>query len=211
MTVLDAEGVIKFRADHTPCELDSDVDVRELEAYRRVLSRLGLVGRDPARYDGAGFGNVSQRLGREGSDRFVVSGTQTGGLSALSRTHYVVVVAASLVDNVVTSAGPVLPSSESLTHAAIYAASPAIACVLHVHSPELFEARARLALARTSESAAYGTPAMADEVARLLEGGALARRRVLAMEGHEDGIVAFGEDPARAAHELLDAFAAALA
>lgn len=205
-----SEGVIQFRVEHTHGALDTRIDVGALESYRRVLARLGLVGLDRERYGGAAFGNVSQRVGSNGDRRFVVSGTETGAFPVLSRDHYVLVVEASLPDNLVRSEGPILPSSESLTHAALYAASPAIGCVLHVHSPEIFAARARLDLPRTSEAASYGTPAMAEEVARLVARGELERRPVLAMDGHEDGVVAFGADPASAAHALLDVFAAAL-
>jgi len=32
----------------------------------RVLARLGLIGRNPARYEGFGYGNVSARIGPMG-------------------------------------------------------------------------------------------------------------------------------------------------
>ena len=46
----------------------------------------------------------------------------------------------------------------------------------------------------TGAEVAYGTPEMAMEVRRLYQEGELPRRRLMAMAGHEEGLVAFGRD-----------------
>ena len=58
------EGVIKFDARHTTEELNArkyGPVVRDLIAWRAILVQTGLVGQDPGRYGGAGYGNVSGR------------------------------------------------------------------------------------------------------------------------------------------------------
>ena len=69
--------------------------LREINAWRRILYLTQLVGRDPNRYGGFGYGNISQRLesfdGPAGERRFVISGTQTGNLAHLTEEHYATV------------------------------------------------------------------------------------------------------------------------
>ncbi len=197
------EGVIKFEALHRQAALSpGEAEVaRELEGYRRVLFALGLVGRDPARYDGAAFGNVSARVG----SAFVISGTQTSGAARLSPRDYAVVEACAIPENRVQSRGEVLPSSEAMTHAAVYAASPRVRCVLHVHAPVIFQAS--LPFSRTPLDVAYGTPAMAAAVTPLVQGGAAG---LFVTGGHEDGVVSFGAGPAEAAAALVAALASCL-
>jgi L-ribulose-5-phosphate 4-epimerase len=208
------EGVIKFTTQHTLGPLPRDADVAVLSGWRNLLFRLRLIGQDPLKYEGAGYGNVSQRLppypGERGRRRFLVTCTQTGGTEAIGNESYAVVSEYSVEANSVTSTGPCLPSSETMTHGTIYDLSPAIRAVLHVHAPEPWIARERLRLPTTPESAPYGTPAMAREVVRLWQHGTLQDRRVLAMAGHEDGIIAFGRDVEEAGAALIAVCAAAL-
>ena len=60
---------------------------------------------------------------------------------------------------------------------------------LAVNSPLNAEA---LSLPTTDRAVEYGTPEMAREMRRLYQSTALADKRVLAMGGHEDGVVSFG-------------------
>lgn len=193
------EGVIRFSAEHRASPLSSD-RVRSLvcalSSWREILAQTGLVGQDPARYGGAGYGNVSGRLppfpGDRGRRAFLITGSQTGGKQHLSPSDYCLVEAYDDRRNWVRSAGPVLPSSESLTHGALYDLSPRIRYVLHGHCPVIWRNAATLALPTTRESVEYGTPEMAWEMRRLYQTTSLSERRVLAMGGHEDGVVAFG-------------------
>src|SRR5262245_44647181 len=132
------EGVIKFEARHRPCPVRGEATGElacALTAWREILSQTGLVGQDPARYGGAGYGNVSGRLGpfpgESGARRFLITGTQTGGRRRLGLEDYCTVLACDDRHNRVVSEGPVLPSSEALTHGAIYDLSPRIRFVFH--------------------------------------------------------------------------------
>lgn len=214
------EGVVKFEAAHTAAALSSagrDA-VAALCGWRALLFRVGLIGQDARRYDGAAFGNVSARVGpfpgERGARPFVVSGTQTGAHADVTGNDFAVVTSWDMKRNRVTSTGPAAPSSESLTHGAVYDVSPTIRAVLHVHSPEIH--RAALASARsawpiTAEGIDYGTPAMALEVARLWRTTSLPDAHVFVMQAHEDGVVAFGRTVDDAGAALMRAFARCVA
>ena len=211
------EGVIKFRALHQRGELSrrqyGEVS-RTLRSWRKILFGLELVGRDPARYDGAGYGNLSARVSapssRRGSRSFLISGTQTGGMSELGHDELCLVSHYDVRLNQVRSEGPILPSSESLTHGAIYDLSPVIRFVFHVHSPVLWTARRELRLPTTPSEVGYGTPDMARAVQHLFQTTHLSDSGVLAMGGHEDGVIAFGHTPEDAGNRLLGQYAAAI-
>lgn len=209
------EGVIKFELDFTETAPLPEEDLREISAWRRIMWLLKLVGRDPARYEGLGYGNVSLRLPPFDVPplrrAFVVSGTQTGDLAELGSEHYALVTQCDPQQNRVTAEGPIRPSSEALTHGALYAVDADLRCVLHVHSPELWHRVAALGLPCTDPGAAYGTPAMAAEVARLCADPAVRAGGILAMGGHEDGLVAFGASAQAAGTALVNTFARALA
>jgi len=199
--VTNREGVIKFHLDFRPGPVPARDAIAELGRWRQRLHALGLVGQDPARYEGLGFGNVSVRC----AGGFWVSGTQTGGLAELGPQHYARVTAWDVAANAVTAVGPVRPSSEALTHAALYACDAALGCVLHVHSPRLWRAAPALGLPVTDPQVPYGTPQMSAEVARLYRDPAARARQLFSMGGHEDGLVAFGATPQEAGEVLLAA------
>jgi ribulose-5-phosphate 4-epimerase/fuculose-1-phosphate aldolase len=104
--------------------------------------------------------------------------------------------------NRVACTGPVQASSESLTHAAVYDADPAVCAVVHAHHPGLWR-RDLHRLPTTRADAAYGTPAMAFEFLRLVRETDFARVGVAVMAGHDAGIVAIGPSPESAATRLL--------
>jgi hypothetical protein len=201
----DREGVVKYRLDYTAAPPVNPGSIIELNAWRAVLFRLGLTGQDPRRYDGLAYGNVSIRLG---STAFLISGTQTGGMPQLSAEHYSLVTGFDLEQNFIVAEGPIAPSSEALTHAAVYRSGPEIGCVLHVHSSELWEKAEALGIPVTDRQVAYGTPEMALEVGYLVRA---SESPVIAMGGHEDGIIAFGGAVEEAAFNLIRCLAKALA
>src|SRR5205807_9807504 len=131
--------------------------------------------------------------GRRGQESaFLITATQTGAKSTLTENDVVVVDEWDLRKNRVVSRGSALPSSESLTHGAVYDVVPGARAVIHVHAPEIFTRAHVLHLPTTDAHVGYGTVAMANEVARLWRTSDLADVRVFAMAGHEDGVVAFG-------------------
>jgi len=204
------EGVIKFEVEHTRQELDGHRYgslACKLIAWREVMSKLGLVGQDPARYGGAGYGNVSARVGPasagHGRRAMLITGTQTGGRPRLALRDLCLVERYDDARNWVRSVGLIQPSSEAMTHGAIYDLSPAIRFVYHAHCPVIWRQARALAIPATDPSVPYGTPAMAQAARQLYASSTLSATRILAMGGHEDGIIVFGENAAEAGSAMV--------
>ncbi|MFQ5747816.1 MAG: class II aldolase/adducin family protein [Gemmatimonadota bacterium] len=204
------EGVVKFEVEHEdgPLEARRYGDLAcKLVAWREIMALTGLVGQDPGRYEGAGYGNVSARVGPPnealGRRAFLITGTQTSGQRCIGLDDFAVVDRYDYRANRVWSRGRARPSSESMTHGAAYDLGPHIRCVLHAHSPILWRRARALRLPTTSPTVPYGTPEMAGEVQRLYRETSLPETGVLAMGGHEDGILVFGRGPEEAGEVLL--------
>jgi len=173
----------RARADTRPFDA-----LAELNACRRKLLELRLIGLDS---NGIGFGNLSVRDGA--TMNFYITGSATGGLPKLSLTDCVRVVDWDFKKNWLRYEGTAIPSSESLTHAAIYESDSMTSAVIHCHDPAVW--RAILDRVPTSSKAvAYGTPEMAYEIVRLFKTSNVQSRQILVMAGHEGGIVAFGKN-----------------
>jgi hypothetical protein len=204
------EGVIKFELEHeaVPLEARSFGELAcKLIAWREIMALTGLVGQDPTRYGGAGYGNVSSRSGPAnaplGRRSFLITGTQTAGQRTLTLQDFSFVERYDYGRNRVRSRGRVRPSSESMTHGAVYDLAPHIRCVLHAHCPVLWGQAGRLRLPTTDTRVAYGTTDMALEVRRLYRDTVLPERRIFSMGGHQDGIVVFGRTIEEAGGVLL--------
>lgn len=205
------EGVVRYRAEHREEALPTTLAplAATLDAWRHPLRALGLLGRDPLRYDGHGFGNLSARAPSSGGGSppgrrpFLVTGSQTGGAEHLGLGGFALVERHDPAGNRLWSRGRVAASSESLTHAALYERSPGVGAVFHVHAPEPWRRRRELGLAVTDPAVPYGTPAMAAEVGRAWGRLGGPERGVLAMGGHEDGLLAWGPTPGGAGRALL--------
>lgn len=204
----EREGVVQYHLEYSPGNVVAHRLIAALDGWRTVLFRLGLVGgRDLSRYHGLGFGNVSRRKAGGG---FLISGTQTGHLPVLGEAGYCHVLQCDTLGNRIRATGPVKPSSEALSHGAVYAACVQAACVLHVHSPEIWNSATQLAIPRSSPEIPYGTPAMAEEVDRLCRQAPRDDRGLFAMGGHEDGVIAYGPDEDTAGFLLVATLAEVL-
>lgn len=199
-----AEGVIKFHLEHRQGRLPDDTPWRELESWRRVLWRLRLTGRDPQRYGGYAYGNVSRRT----DQGILISGSQTGGRTNLELTEYALVEAFDLPSNSVRSIGLTKPSSESLSHCAIYQAAPHAGCVLHVHHGLMWKHGNELGWFCTPADVEYGTQAMADTLGVWCAG---RESGIVVMGGHVDGVIVFGATISAAGCLLLNAWSTATA
>jgi len=204
------EGAIRFAYGLSPLAGAAlpDPVFAELRAWRRICRRLGLIGRDPRRYGGLGFGNVSVRDPVDAT-RFVISASQTGGARDLRAADLVRINACNLARFWVEAEGRKPPSSETLTHAMVYAADPEVRWILHAHSPDIWRSTARLELPCTDATVPYGTRAMANAVAALLA-GSTARPLVFTTLGHEDGVFACGADARGTGLALIERLADAL-
>lgn len=203
------EGVIQYRLEHSGVGLDraERTSAEALSGWRSVLRDTALLGEDPARYGGLGYGNLSHRVGARslprGRRRFVITGTQTSGVPELGPDGYACVDSWNAAKFELRSHGLVRPSSEAITHATIYDQGPHVAVVLHVHSPAVWTRASHLKLPVTPAGVDYGTPAMADAVASLFRSGRVWEVGAFAMLGHHDGVVAFGRDVDEAAIRLM--------
>jgi len=200
----EIEGVIKYQLQHTNRVANSRWNIVAINTWRTLLYQLQLIGQQADRYMGYGYGNISQRTQGE---QFIISGTQTGRLAELSIDNYCLVEAADLINNKLYSTGPCKPSSEALSHASVYAQDKKILCVIHAHSPEIWQATQALKLAYTPKDIAYGTPEMAYEINQLFNSGKLDQQLLFTMLGHEDGVISFGENFPQAAFSMINTLA----
>lgn len=190
---------VKFTFERTGAEIGRFDQLAELNAYRRKLLQLRLIGVDSS---GIGFGNLSVRDGA--TRNFYVTGSATGGLPRLSLTDCVRIVAYDFTRNWLSYEGATIPSSESLTHAAIYESDPSTSAVIHCHDSVLWATLLNRA-PTTSKAVPYGTPEMAYEIMRLFKGTDVRSRKILVMAGHEGGIVSLGKNFAEAFDILMRA------
>ena len=179
---------VKFTYDRAGAEIAGFDQLAELNSCRRKLLESRLVGVD---LNGIGFGNVSVRDGV--SKNFYITGSATGGLPELTSTDCVRVVAYDFARNWLRYEGAAIPSSESLTHAAVYESDPSTSAIIHCHDLGLW-ATLLDRVPATSKAVAYGTPEMAYEIMRLFKVSNVRSEKILVMAGHEGGIVTFGED-----------------
>ena len=205
----DVEGVIKYCLDHTQQAINLNYSIAPLNAWRKILFKLDLIGQDSDRYDGLGFGNISQRINKI-SHQFVITGSQTGMFDSITLEHMALVLESDIQQNCLSSIGFYQPSSESLTHASLYQLDMNINAVIHVHSPTIWRHTKILQLPYISAEIPYGTVQMANEVTRLYHSGLLNETSLFTMLGHEDGVVAIGETLEAAALKVIGYLALSL-
>ena len=189
---------VKFTSERTNGEFTPFDGFAELNAYRRKLRELRLIGVESS---GVGFGNLSVRDGATKS--FYITGSATAGIPELRLADCAKVVAYDFERNWVRYEGSTVPSSESMTHAAIYKSDAKIGAVIHCHDSGLWAVILNQ-VPTTSKTVRYGTPEMAYEIMHLFGVTDVHSRRILAMAGHEGGIVTFGRDLAEAFAVLTD-------
>lgn len=187
MSVHD-EGYVKFTNAHQFAAIPVEVP-EVLINMRNMLHRGSLIGMYA---DGIGYGNISMRVD---AHRFLISGTQTGAMFPANAEHFCLVTDARISENKVSSIGPVAASSESMTHAACYAAASEIQMVIHVHHAGMWQYFLHQA-PTIAEDIPYGTPAMAE--ALFAHVCALGSTGCAYTAGHTDGIFFFATTPENA-------------
>jgi ribulose-5-phosphate 4-epimerase/fuculose-1-phosphate aldolase len=190
------EGYIKYKFDLQKQVLKIDQSVFEnINHWRSRLYKKMWIGI----YDnGVGYGNISVRISE---NDFYISGTATGGKEALNADQYTIVDYYNIEQNYIKCKGLIAASSESLSHAALYSVNNSIHCIIHIHDSLLWNKYLNK-LPTTSTSASYGTTNMANALQECV----LQMKKnfgVIIMGGHEDGIIAFGENLEQA-YDLLN-------
>lgn len=190
------EGYIKYHCNWIKENIIQPEQILDINKWRKRLMDQGYLGM----YDnGIGYGNISVRLQ---DTIFMISGSATGGISALTTEHYAVVTDFDLSKNELTCKGMTIASSESLTHAAIYSCSKELNAIVHVHHKEKWNKLLHQS-ATTNASIAYGTPAMAYAIQDLITQQKVGSNNIIAMAGHEDGLISFGHSLEEAAMAFL--------
>ncbi len=190
------EGYIKFRCDWEKGPAISQNLLQSISWGRQEMYTQGLIG---AYDNGIGYGNISERLKEE---KFIISGSATGGFKKLASTHYSMVQKIDVQNNRVWCSGPIKASSETMSHAVIYQNCPEVNAVVHIHDLGLWKSIIHQA-PTTHASVPYGTPEMAKEIIRLLKQTDVRHHTgYFAMAGHEEGIIAFGKNMKHAINRI---------
>lgn len=195
------EGYIKFQVHWKEERLSEEKDFHALLEWRARMHSCGLIGVYP---DGIGFGNISTRMQ---GDRFVISGSATGALPELGCEHLSLVERVDVAHNEVFCRGPIVASSESMTHAMVYRALPWVSAVIHVHHRQMWDYWMHR-LPTTPSEVSYGSPEMARSVLDLLKHMPRRRPGLLVMGGHEEGLIAYGGSHEEAGRCVLNHLAA---
>ena len=202
------EGVRQYKLSFTP---SGRIDFKErelLDSWRLRLQEAGLLGRDPKRYGGLAYGNISIRRSKAPENSFIVTGSQTSDWAPDERDVYAEVNAANILTNSLSARGAIEPSSEALTHAAIYQALERVGAVIHVHSPKIWESSNRLDIKCTPESLHAGTDALAVSIYETLQENPKIPG-TLRLAGHEHGFISWGADIQSAGEEIFGLLKAA--
>ena len=192
------EGYIKFKANWEKSPALPLRFIKHLNHWRNILYELKLIG---SYENSIGFGNISLRFGT--SDHFIISGSGTGILETLKADHYSLVTNIDIDNNKLDCRGPIIASSESMSHGVIYRECADIQGVIHVHNKPLWE-KLMHKVPTTDNKAEYGTPEMAYEIIRLIHESDLLEKKIIVMEGHDEGVFTFGKTLEEAGEILLD-------
>ena len=179
------EGVIKYDLrEYNYCPPFVDSFYRELERWREKLFEMKLIGE----YEDlqVGYGNLSFK---KTHTSFLISGTQTGKLPKLNGSHYCLIEDCDLINNKIKCRGPIKPSSEALTHDAIYRSGSWIEYVFHVHDPIMWNFMIKQNYSSTPEGVDYGTVEMANGARSCI---GQKKSGIFVMKGHQDGIISWG-------------------
>lgn len=196
-TYLD-EGYTKYKCNWLNTNTLPLYYTYELNKVRKQMYELRLIGYYQQHQ--VGYGNISIRY--RNTQKFIISATQTGHLPNLQPQHYALVTDYSIAANTIWCSGQKQASSEALTHAAIYELLPRYNAVIHVHHSALWT-KLLYKIPTTAAHVPYGTPAMAHEIKRLYQQTNLAKLKILAMAGHDEGIISFGTSLQEASNTLL--------
>ncbi len=197
------EGVIKFSLrEYNYCPPFVESFYQELESWRVKLFQLKLIGE----YEDmqVGYGNISCK---KHTTSFLISGTQTGKYPHLDGSQYCLIEDCDLINNKIKCRGPIKPSSEALTHDAIYRSGHWINYVFHVHDRSMWQFMIDQNYSSTPDNVDYGTIEMAIGAKNCI---GEKRSGSFVMKGHQDGIIAWGTTGEEAFAHLIDIYKLAM-
>ncbi|MCK4797016.1 MAG: class II aldolase/adducin family protein [Spirochaetes bacterium] len=200
------EGIIKFKVEKWIKTSPFDENLwSEIELYRKKLNGITLIGFD--KVNKIGYGNVSRRLMSErGKNSFIITGSQTGHLSDLDGQHYSIIKSADFYNNSVICEGPILPSSESISHAACYSFNDDINAVIHIHCQFLWEIFIKKAYLSTPYEAEYGSIELSNSIREIIKSTPLKEPIIIVMKGHKEGIIIVGKSLSEITERLFQLY-----
>lgn len=195
------EGYIKFKPNWVQSSAFAGEKLAGIISARQQLYQHKLIGAYPS---GIGYGNISIRHPLpENPDAFLISGSATGNYPILTNQHFALVENIQIEENSLNCSGPIVASSESMSHAVVYQECPEVMAVVHIHSSTMWE-RLLHRVPTTDAQAAYGTPEMARSIVQLLQETDLRKNKLFVMEGHEEGVFTFGKSLEEAVKIILE-------
>ena len=189
------EGYIKYSTQWIKTNINVSGDfLKQINYYRSKLIKYGLIGKIPA---GPGYGNISIR---NKNNTFIITGSNTGGLKTIEKSHLSEVYKVDINKNTVWCKGFTIASSESMSHYAIYKERLEINSVIHIHNNKLWN-KLKSGHPVTDKRTAYGTPELAFEIADICRN---SNSKIIILGGHIDGILIFGETIEKAYNYLCN-------
>lgn len=193
------DGYIKYQCNLSRNILENYPEMELINIYRRKLRKLKMVGVYPS---GISYGNVSMRIDKF---RFLITGTQTGSFDNLEACHFAIVNGWDIDKNILYCVGELNASSEALSHAAIYEVLTNCNAVIHVHHLQLWKQLLNK-IPTIPESAEYGTPEIANAIANSILSNNAQTKGNIALAGHYEGLISYGETIESASTEILKYF-----
>lgn len=178
------EEVIKFSYEFINQEVPKIDEIKSLNEIRQVFFERKLIG---VGKDGISYGNISQRLSEKS---FLITASQTGFKKILEPKDYVIIHNFDISRNKVLVSGINLPSSESLTHAAVYLANPLSMFVVHFHHKLLWTKFLSI-FPKTVPGAGYGSLELAQSLYEIVLSEKGKNNSIIILGGHQDGIIAY--------------------
>jgi L-ribulose-5-phosphate 4-epimerase len=166
-------------------------DYRRLNKLRDLFYAKRLIGQNDALYDGLCYGNISIRY--RNTDKFIISCSQSGHIRKLNRMHYTLVDKINIRKNHIVACGLHSPSSESLSHGAIYQGNKNIKYVVHIHSANIWQNYKKLNLFGVDSSASYGSTYMACACKDYVKKYDSLNYGAFVLLGHQDGIMLYAK------------------
>jgi ribulose-5-phosphate 4-epimerase/fuculose-1-phosphate aldolase len=184
------DGVIKYSLEFFESDPIEWSLCNDIESIREDLYQLGLIG---VYSNGIGYGNISQLVDSE-SGQFVITGTQTGDKDKLEAKDYALITNIDIDTFKTVSTGSTKPSSESITHAAIYQLDSSIGAVIHIHSESLWNFMLKSNKYIATSDVEYGSIEMVKDIVNIYSNKSALEYPSFVMKGHFEGIVTFGTD-----------------
>ncbi|MBP7553884.1 MAG: class II aldolase/adducin family protein [Spirochaetes bacterium] len=182
------EGIIKFKIERRIKNFSIEASLYEdIDKARKILRDYNLIGVYADLK--LGYGNISKKLNEK---EFLISGSQTGHLESLNGSFWSVIEDSDFNNNSVKCKGGIEPSSETLSHSAFYTFNKSINCVIHIHQKIMWLELIKNGYMATSPNAEYGSRALYKELIELIKNNSKSDPIVIAMSGHEDGILVAG-------------------